>query len=226
LFLPVKPIPRLNQAAYHNTQLGPSLHVVENRRFPEEETVRRIAILILLLPVLLLPTQCAWAHSDDYVTVRHDCSLDHVDLDFEGKTIVLTYHDHRDARVEITEDYELYVNGVLVVTDEDQRKLVSECYLLTMEIVAEAGLLGIKGAQIGVEGACLGIKGLGGVLKMLFTSYDDRDFERDMERAARELERKAERLERRAEDIEQAAERLEFVYSRMEREIPELRELD
>jgi chaperonin cofactor prefoldin len=77
-----------------------------------------------------------------------------------------------------------------------------------------------------MEGAKLGLKAVGGVFKMMLTSYDGDDLDRDMEWEAEKLEKKAKRLEEKAEDIEELAEDLERIVEEMNETIPEIGELD
>jgi len=190
--------------------------------------MRRIPIaLIALVMLLLLANVGLAAGPDDNFGHRHyRCGLDHVDIDFENTTLVFTFERNHCDVVEITEDYQLYINGELIPTDDDQRKSLRRCYRLADRLSQEAIRIGVEGAHIGVEGAKLGLRGLGGVLKMLLTDYDEDDLERDMERHARRLERKAERLEKKAERIERMAEEFEVAYLKLEDEIPELAEID
>ena len=128
--------------------------------------------------------------------------------------------------MEITEEYELFVNDRQVKLDADQQKLVEEFHVLAIDIVDHGKNLGWEGAKIGVSGAKLGMKAIGRVFKMLFTSYDEDDFERDMERDAEALEARAEKLESKAEIIEKMADDLEYVTEEMFDSIPELSELE
>ncbi|MFH2054600.1 MAG: hypothetical protein ABIJ61_01465 [bacterium] len=190
--------------------------------------MKRIPILLAGFAMLLLMANVGYAWSpDDHVTHKHyRSSLDHVDIDFEGSTLIFTFEESHDAVVEITEDYQLYINGELIPTDDNQRKSLRRCYLLGERLVGEAVKIGIEGAHIGIEGAKVGLLGLGGVLKMLLTDYDQDDLERDMERHTRRLERKAAQLEKKASRIESIAEEFELSYLKLEEEIPQLAELD
>ncbi len=153
--------------------------------------------------------------------------LGHMSLDIDDGTIILESTRRRSYDiVEITEDYDLYVNGDEVKLDSDQRKLVKESYDMTFEIIERAKDIGIEGAKIGAEGAKIGLSAIGGLFKMLFTDYDEDDFEEDIEEQAERLEVKAEKLEDWAEDIEDMVEDLEDTFDDMMDEIPELDELD
>lgn len=186
-------------------------------------------LAISVLALLLFVAPPAASHCKDRIhgiTVQHDGHLDGVSIDLDDGSIILTHEGRRRETVEITEDYELYINDERIDLDEDQQMLVAEYYELGMDIVAYAKRIGWEGAKIGVSGAKLGLKAVGNVFKLIFTSYDTEDFEREMEREAARLEARAEILEEKAEVIEDMAEELEDIAYEMNREIPELRELD
>jgi len=190
--------------------------------------MRRAGILItgLLLVLICATGAFAW-QENDCRTVRHyHSSLDRLDVDLEGTTLVFTYDCCDEAVVEITEDYDLYVDGKLVETADEQRVLVRRCYLRANALIRAAMQIGIEGAQVGVDGAIVGLRALGGVAKMLLTDYTEDDLERDMERHTRRLERKAAKLEKKADRIDKMAVKFELAYDRMEREIPELQEIN
>lgn len=182
-----------------------------------------VLALILFMAPLATPHDRYHIHG---INIQNEGHLDGVSIDIEDGSIILTHDDRRRETVEITEDYELYVNDERVDLDEDQQALVAEYYELGMDIVAYAKRLGWEGAKIGVSGAKLGLKAVGSVFKLIFTSYDTEDFEREMEREAARLEARAEVLEEKAEVIEDMAEELEDIAYEMNREIPQLRKLD
>ncbi len=160
------------------------------------------------------------------VSVHNGGAFEDMSFDLEDGSIIMTRSGRRVETVEVTENYELYVNGDRVKLDTDQQKLVQEFYYQGMEIVEYAKELGWEGARIGVSGAKLGLKAVGNVFRLLFTGYDTDDFEREMERAAAKIEARAERLEEKAEKVEDMVEDLEDTAWEMDRKIPELRELD
>ena len=131
-----------------------------------------------------------------------------------------------DGSVILTEDYELYVNDRQVNLTPEQQELVEEFHVLVFEMVDEAKYIGWEGAKVGVSGAKLGMKAIGRLFKMIFTNYDEDDFERDMERDAELLEIKAEKLEDKARVIERKARDLEDITDVLFDEVPELRKLD
>lgn len=149
---------------------------------------------------------------------------DDVSFDLDDGTIIIEYDRGRRHReiVEITEDYELYIDGDRIDLDADQRALVREFHEQGMEIVDYAKEIGLEGAKIGVEGAKLGMRAIGCLFKLLSPGYDSDDMEYEMERAAEEIEDRAEELEDRAELIEDMAEDLEYIAEDMRDAIPEL----
>lgn len=188
--------------------------------------MKKIAVVLLALSLTVLLAGSATADRHIHaVHVDHHSHLNGVDIDFEDGSIIFTDCEFGET-VEITEDYELYVNDRLVELDENQQELVREYYDLFDEIIEEAKEIGWEGAKIGVSGAKLGLKALGGLFKVIFTSYDSDDLERDMEREADRLEAKAKVLERKAEQIEDLAEDLEDLAYDMAEDIPEIGELD
>lgn len=152
--------------------------------------------------------------------------VDNARYKLDDGSIIMTNLDDRDESVVITEDYELFVNDRQVRLDREQQALVREYHELTYEIVGEAKVMAKEGVKIGLKGAKLGLKAIGGVLKMLMTSYDEDEFEADMEREGEKLEAMGEVLEAKGELIEKKADRLEEVHDELIEDIPELRELD
>ena len=186
------------------------------------------AIGILLVFLLAIPAvQAADSRAHRYSKSGcNDSHLNNVSIDIDDGTLILTHHDRHKGTVEITEDYELYVNGRHVKTNGEQRELLGEYYELMTELVARATALGLAGAEIGVEGGELALSAVGGVLKVLFTDYDSDDLERDIEKDAKRLEARAKKLERKGKKIEAMAYELEEISDDLNREIAALRKLD
>lgn len=149
-----------------------------------------------------------------------------INIEIDNGSVILTEESEFENVVEVTEEYELYVNDRQIQLTPEQQELVEEFHGLVFEVVDEAKCIGWEGAKIGVSGAKLGMKAIGRLLKMLFTSYDEDDFERDMERDAELLEVKAEQLEDKARVIEKMADDLEYITELLFDEVPELRRLD
>ena len=185
-------------------------------------------VIILIVAVLLA---ASFAVPDAHTGEKHRCykkqisGLDDIDFDVDNGTLIIESDIYEDEYVEISEDYELYVNGRLIELNDDQQELVKEYYDLYFELIDYAKKIGLEGAKIGVHGAKLGLLAMAGVCKLMLASYDGDDLERDLEKEARRLERKAEKLEKKAELIEEMAERLEDLHYEMRDEIPVLEDL-
>jgi hypothetical protein len=166
-------------------------------------------------------------HCDRSYRTHHlyDCFLEDVDLDIVGGSIILTHTGRGGGEVEITDEHELYVNGRLVVTDEEQKEMLAEYHFLTFDILEYAKEIGYEGAKIGAAGAAIGLKAVGGVFKALLTEYEFEELEDDLEEQAEELEAKAEKLERKADRLENMADELTEVHEDLRYLTPELREL-
>jgi hypothetical protein len=185
-------------------------------------------LIITLIVALLAFTSVTMAGKH-----HHNCSFfggeffssDDFNIEIDGSS-VLIINDYEDDEIEITDDYELYVNGDLIKLDRDQQKIVEAFHTQVMDIKEFAIEIGKEGAKIGIEGARIGLKAIGGVMKLIFTDYDEDDLDRDLERATEELELKAEALEEQAEEIEDMAEDLEDMFYDMEEEIPAVASLD
>jgi hypothetical protein len=153
---------------------------------------------------------------------KHVSLLDDVDVEVEGGTLIMTCHDDNYSRIEITEDYNLYLDGELVVISKDQKRLVEDYYDSMIEVIDDATTIGIKGAELGLAGAKIGIKAVANVWKLLLPGYDSDDFEEAIEREAEALERKAEKLEIQADLLEVKAHDAEDAFEEMIEGIPEL----
>ncbi len=151
-------------------------------------------------------------------------SMDDIRVNIDDGSVILT-NEYENGEIKITKDYELFVNDHLVKTDPRQEKLITEFYDGVFDVKDRAIKVGLKGAKIGVEGAGLGVKAIAGIIKMLFTDYDEDDLDRDMEKAAEKIEAKADGLEEEAEQIEDLVNHLEDVYYDMDEEIPEIHAL-
>jgi len=188
--------------------------------------------LILALTVLIYPSSFAtetvfhghsthhYSHSDI------DCHNDGISYHIDDGTIVIT-HDGADfCEIEITEECELYIDGDLIKTNAEGKRLLQEYYDQASELTDAAVRIGLEGAKIGADGAILGIQAVASVAKLLRSDYDTDDLEREMEMKSAKIEAKAERLEEKAEAIEDSAEELEELSDQLKDEIPELEELE
>ena len=148
--------------------------------------------------------------------------LDHVSIDIDGSTLVLTSKYDDDEYVEITRSYELYINGREIDLSRSQRRLVAEYYDQFFDIIDSAREIGKEGARIGVLGAKLGIKAVKGAVRAIFSEYEMEELEEDLEWESEELEELAEELEEKAEEIEEMAEDFEELHYELREEIEEL----
>ncbi len=154
------------------------------------------------------------------------CCTKNYEIDIDDGAILLSPKSRGYAKVKITDDYRLYVNGRKVELDDDQKELVKQFHDLAIQIQEDAEEIGYEGAKIGVAGAKLGVDAIASVFKLLRWDYDSDDLEREIEQKAAKLEARAERLEAKAEKIEAMADELETIEEKLERQIPELRERD
>lgn len=142
-----------------------------------------------------------------------------------GSVYIHPEYDRWDGEVEITGEYDLYINGRKTPLDRREREMVREYYRLADEIIDTAHRIGWEGAKIGAQGAAIGVKAIVNVVKLISPHYTTEDLEEDMDREAEKIEAKAEVLERKAEDIDEIAEDLEDLHVEMRREIRALRNL-
>ncbi len=183
------------------------------------------------LPVLLvLALFASLAQAVDY-NKKHAKSylngvFDKVEIDIEDDVIILTPRDRDDVIVEITPEFELYVNGDEVELTDEQQEIVKTYYEQITELIQSATYIGMRGAKIGVRGAALGLTAMVKVVKLLDEDYDEEDLEREMKAEAEKLEAKAQKLQEEAEELKVLAEKLEKTQKRFEQEIEQIRELD
>ncbi len=148
-----------------------------------------------------------------------------VEIDFDDDAIQF-YSRGRNESVKITNDYELYVNGKWVSTSPSEKRLLRKYYYQGMKVAEFAKRISEEGTEIGVRGAEIGIDAVAGIVKVIFTGFDEEELEKDLERKAEELEERAEELEERAERLEEIAEELEEIHYELKDRIPELRRLE
>ncbi len=187
----------------------------------------RLALIVGMIGLLSAPAINAKRyHAKSEPNYRHDdnsCSTYHDDINWEIKhgSVILTNRKD-DTRVEITDDYQLFVNDELVRTNKEQTALLKEYHETTMDVIDEAKEIGVEGAKIGVSGAALGLKAVSCVVKLLSPNYDSDDLERDMEFESDKIEQRASKLEERAEKLEDKADRLDDIADKLDEKIPEL----
>jgi hypothetical protein len=193
---------------------------------PGGNTMKKAAILFLAVFLVV-----SFAAPEGWAGKKHRCykkqisGLDDIDFDVDDGTLIVESDIYEDEYVEITEDYELYVNGRFIELNDYQQELVKEYYDQYFELIDYAKKIGLEGAKIGVHGAKIGLLAMASICKLMLASYDSEDLERDLEKEARRLERKAEKLEKKAEQIEEMAERLEDLHYEMRDEITVLEDL-
>jgi hypothetical protein len=144
-----------------------------------------------------------------------------VKLDDDEVLIYPEYANNKHLR--ITDEYDLYVNDEKIDINIEQREFLEKYHKLITKIYDDAMDIGIEGAKIGVKGAAIGTKAISGVLKMMFTSYDSDDLERDIEYEAELLEEEAEELEEIAEELEDRSDEIEKYYYSLKKVIPLLK---
>jgi hypothetical protein len=153
--------------------------------------------------------------------------LDDIKVRFHDNTVQIRPNQASTLDViEITDEYDLYINHRYVKTDAEQDKLLKEFHYIASRMGREAKKIALEGAKIGVCGAGVGLKAVARVAKLILPTYGTEDLERDMEREAERLEIRAERLEVKAECLEDKADRLDDIREVLSDEIPELEELD
>jgi hypothetical protein len=189
-----------------------------------------VAALIGVFVMIVAPGAAARKyHAKSEPKYRHDNSCSYhrdnsdnsIDWKVKHGSIILVNRED-DSRVEITDDYQLFINDKLVRTNDEQTALLKEYHETSMEIVEEAKAIGLEGAKIGISGAALGLKAVGCVFKLLSPNYDGDDLERDMDLASDQIEKRASKLEARAEQLEDRADRLSDLADEMNEKIPEL----
>ncbi|MDH3890768.1 MAG: YggN family protein [candidate division Zixibacteria bacterium] len=193
---------------------------------------------ILTIGLALLLVGSAFAGSRNRSRSRHrDRDWDHISwqhghadrtsIDMKHGSVMIKHRGRREtSRVEITRDYELYIDDELVKTDDDQTKLLKQYHQQLGEIHDRAKEIGWEGARIGAEGAKIGLVAGLGVLKMIFSDYSEDDLEDEVELATEKIEERAEELEEKAEEIEDMVDDLDYLTDDLRDAIPELAALD
>jgi hypothetical protein len=191
--------------------------------------MKRVTLILL---VLLLASSMVFAtgtvfrgQHKDKIGCHFTGKVD-LDVDYDDGTLIITKRGYQAATIEITQDYELYIDGRLIKTNAHEKELLGEFYELTLDLVDRAYDIGTEGAEIGIAGAKIGLQALGGLFKAMLSEYEIDDLEKDLELDAEILEERAEILEEQAEDLEDMADELEELAEELIDEIPELEELD
>lgn len=193
----------------------------------------RYFALTLVLMIFMVGSAMGYdENKGHYSRIKTDCnSYEHhsygsYEVDVEDGTVIITLNDRDADVVEITPDYELFINGERIKTNDEQKKLLGKFHSKTLVLVEQSKAIGIEGAKIGVKGAGLGLKALGGVFRLMDDDFDSDDLERELEKEAAKLEANAADLEIQAEELEDIADELEDIADELSQSIPELDDLD
>ncbi len=155
-----------------------------------------------------------------------NATFDNTSIDFDDDgTLILKHKGRKRDRIEITADYDLYINGRRIKTNDDADDLLRAYYKQTEELIVCAEKIGIKAGKIGIAGGALGVQAVEGVLRAFLTDYEFDDLEDDLEEEAEKLEEAAEDIEEEAEEIEEMADDLEELAEDLSDEVPELRKM-
>ena len=179
-----------------------------------------------LIALALVLTMTFTVGADARKVCRHDDdrTFKHMTMDFEDGLLVIE-HEDEDWIVEITEEYKLYVDGELVKTDRQQKKLLRSYYRDYEEIEEMAEEIGRDAAKIGVAGAKIGVNAVACVAQLLLEDYDC-DIEIDFDIDEDEIEKLASKLEKKADKIEDLADDLEKTHKKLRNSISELEDLE
>jgi predicted dehydrogenase len=180
---------------------------------------------VIVLALVLSAALASGANARKACRHDGDWTFDNKTIDFEEGTLVIE-HEDEGWTVEITEDYELYVDGRKVSTDREQKRLLKRYYRDYENIVEMAKELARDGAAVGLEGAKLGVSAVACVAKLLLDEYDSDDMEKEIEINSEDLEKMADKLEKKAEKVEDIADDLKKTHRKLRRSIPELGDLE
>lgn len=182
-----------------------------------------IPVIFLFFSMSVLAEEVPKKHKSK--SFHFDC-LEDVDVDIDNDVIVFTCEYDHDLWVEITPDYDLYINGERIELNRHQRNMVAEYYDSFMEIIDQAKVIGKEGAKIGMKGAQIGLAAAGAAIKMLACDYDSDDLEDEIADDVEDLEKRAEELEEMAEELEDRADEFEDLHYSMKKEIRALDKLE
>jgi len=162
------------------------------------------------------------------VTVKSFSTFEADDARFHlGKDeIVISHLNDPYEEIRITSDRRMYLDDEEIPLTPPQQDLVGEFYQISYEIRAEAKGIAKEGITLGLKGAKLGLQAVGAAMKMLFTEYDEEQFDRDMEIEAEKLEAHGEQIEKRAKHLEDMVEQWEELGRQMKSEIGPLRNME
>ncbi len=183
---------------------------------------KKMSLIALALVLCVAFTAGAQAHRN--CRYDKDGTFRNKSIDFEDGTLTIE-HEDEDWIVEITDEYDLYVNGERVRVDREQKKLLRRYYRDYEDIEEMAGEIGADAAKIGVAGAKMGVAAVACVAKIFLEDYDC-DVDIDIEIDEDEIEKMAEKLQKKAEKIEDKADDLEKTHRKLRKSIPELGDLE
>lgn len=195
------------------------------------KNLSKILIVLALMVVLIAPGSMA-KNKDFHIQslTRFDSPIHTHDRDDitvklkHGSVIFINWDE--DSEVEITENYDLYIDDEKIETNAEQKELLKKFHTDFYGMIDFAKDIAKEGAKIGLHGAAVGFKAVACCFKLLSPNYDTDDLEREVELAARGVEKQAEKLEKKAEKIEEMAEDLEIQADDLVREIPALKKLE
>ncbi len=187
--------------------------------------MKRIPVIAMLVILLILPTLRNAEAGRRYDDSDDDLFRgDEISIDFDNGVLSIESGDYDDF-VEITEDYQLLINGHRVKTNNKQEKLLRQYYNDFDDITGYAREIGIEGARVGAKGARLGLKAVASIVKLVLEDYDTDDLQKDMEKETEKIERAAKRLEKKAEKLERIAKDFKKTHKKLRKSISELDDL-
>lgn len=181
---------------------------------------------ILLILLFMIPPASAAPPDCSISSWFRDgiCVFEDVTVRMDDGTLVMEHDDPRCTVVEITDEYDLYIDGKRIDINDHQRKLVEAYYNLVIEVVDDAIGIGVSAAAVGLGGAGIGLGVVGKLFKLILPWYGFDDFENELREETRKIKILAEKLEIHARELEEKAEQAEDVYRVLIRSIPELQE--
>ncbi|MBD3179538.1 MAG: DUF2884 family protein [Candidatus Latescibacteria bacterium] len=191
--------------------------------------MRAFIILLGLATLIAAPAQEAEAgFLDDRICDEIDGDNltrgKNVDLEFDEDSIIFRERDSGE-KVEITDKYELFIEGKNIPLKRSDRRLVRAYYSQFEKVMEEAREIGLEGARVGADGVRIAIKALGKALADLSDDDGMEKLEKEMDRMEKDIEKKAEKLERRAGEIEEEADELQDLHDELRESIRELDQL-
>ncbi len=91
--------------------------------------MKTLVVVVIAALLAVLPAQSGvCGHRDICITNLHEWQMDDIDYEIDDGSIFLSHDGRRRETIEITEDYELFVDDDKVTLNADQQKLVKEYY--------------------------------------------------------------------------------------------------